>query len=229
MVKLVIFDLDDTLYNERDYCISGFGAVARFLAAKYDNLSWAEVFERLCFEYEQNRSGKVFNAFLDEFGIHYDQGLIDQLVECYRNHKPDIKISEDVLSLLGLLKKRYELAILTDGFLPAQRFKVQALGIEGLFDEIVYTEELGRQYWKPSTVGFELICQKLNRIAENCVYVADNPLKDFYAPNKLNFAASIGLTKFEGVYKDKKAPNKEYMPTHIIENLDQLPEILNIL
>ena len=31
MITTVVFDLDDTLYDEIDYCRSGFRAVARFL------------------------------------------------------------------------------------------------------------------------------------------------------------------------------------------------------
>ena len=63
--------------------------------------------------------------------------------------------------VLKTLKKRYKLALLTDGYLPAQRLKVQALGIEKYFQAIVYTEELGREYWKPSTRGFENILKEL--------------------------------------------------------------------
>jgi FMN phosphatase YigB (HAD superfamily) len=33
MITTVIFDLDDTLYDEIDYCKSGFMAVAEFLTS----------------------------------------------------------------------------------------------------------------------------------------------------------------------------------------------------
>ncbi len=35
MIRLVIFDLDDTLYNERDFVYSGFMEVATYLSNKY--------------------------------------------------------------------------------------------------------------------------------------------------------------------------------------------------
>jgi len=71
---------------------------------------------------------------------------------------------------------------LTDGYLPPQRLKVEALGLNGRFDPIVFTEELGRESWKPSPVGFMLIERVCKAQPRNCLYIGDNPAKDFVAP-----------------------------------------------
>ena len=55
------------------------------------------------------------------------------------------------------------------------------------FDAVVFTEELGREFWKPSPRGFELIRESLSVPHEACVYVADNLTKDFVAPNALGW------------------------------------------
>ncbi len=94
-------------------------------------------------------------------------------------------ITTVIFDLVENLRDRYALGLLTDGFLPTQRLKAQALGIEHYFKAIVYTEELGREFWKPSPRGFERLSELLGTCAEQAVYVADNEAKDFIAPNQL--------------------------------------------
>jgi len=219
MIKTVVFDLDDTLYDEIDYCKSGFAVVAEFLANRSEPRSSsmgegesppadpatasafratagsaptsAEARRISAVLWEQLTAGnrtKTFNAALEELGIGYDDELIGELIEIYRNHSPKITLPQDSRDALCELSTKYTLALLTDGFLPGQQFKVQALGIEKYFKSIVYTEQLGRECWKPSPAGFEKIMQTLKVEAENMAYVADNEKKDFIAPNKLGFS-----------------------------------------
>ena len=70
--------------------------------------------------------------------------------------------------------------IITDGHAIAQRQKLKAIQAEEYFDEIIVTDELGREYWKPHPKAFELIKGKLNVNFDEMVYVGDNPEKDFY-------------------------------------------------
>jgi len=187
MITTVVFDLDDTLYDEIEYCKSGFASVAEFLANLPDTPAGNCIFDCLWKQFTSGNRKRTFNAALDELGISYDDKLIAELIEVYRNHIPEIALPQDSRDVLRHLSSRYTLAILTDGFLPAQRLKVRALGIEKYFKYIIYTEELGRDCWKPSPTGFEKLMQTLNSKPEAIVYVADNEEKDFIAPNKLGF------------------------------------------
>lgn len=185
MITSVAFDLDDTLYDEVEYCKSGFAAVAE-LVGKLANMPTAErIFDALWKEFSTGNRTKTFNAVFDKLGVSFDDKLIAQLVEAYRNHRPKIKLPQDSRDALNQLSGKYTLALLTDGFLPAQRLKVQALGIEKYFKCIIYTERLGSRFWKPSPVGFEKLMETLKTKPEHTAYVADNPIKDFIAPNKL--------------------------------------------
>ncbi len=198
MITTVVFDLDDTLYDEIEYCKSGFKAVAEFLATLPETRppsmgeGKAPPAERIsAVLWEQFTAGnrtKTFNSALDELGLSYDDELIGELIEIYRNHSPKISLPQDSRDVLCELSTKYTLALLTDGFLPAQQLKVSALGIEKYFKSIVYTEQLGRECWKPSPAGFEKIMQTLKVEAEDMAYVADNEKKDFIAPNKLGFS-----------------------------------------
>ncbi len=185
MITTVIFDLDDTLYDEIDYCRSGFRAVSRVLATLSNLPCTAEAFACLWKQFTAGNRTATFNAALDELGIAYDDALITQLVEVYRSHRPELTLPPDSRLTLDTLKRTHRLALLTDGYLPAQRLKVLALGIEPYFEAIVYTEELGRACWKPSPIGFEALIERLDVTPDQMVYVGDNETKDFIAPNAL--------------------------------------------
>ncbi|OHB61630.1 MAG: hypothetical protein A2167_01560 [Planctomycetes bacterium RBG_13_46_10] len=184
MIKTVVFDLDDTLYDEIDYCRSGFASVAEFLANLL-KLPAHKTFNTLWRQFQAGNRRKTFNAALDELSIRYDDNLIQELISVYCNHIPKINLPDDSRDVLVELSGKYTLALLTDGYLPAQQLKVQALGIEKYFKCIVYTEQLGRNCWKPSPVGFEKLLKTLNISAETAAYVADDEKKDFIGPNKL--------------------------------------------
>jgi putative hydrolase of the HAD superfamily len=227
MIKLVIFDLDDTIYDEIDYCRSGFKAVAEFLAETSNAPSPNRIFDAFWEQFSAGNRTRTFNAALDGLGIPYDDHKIGHLVDVYRNHVPKIILPRESREVLEKLHAKYILALLTDGFLPAQQLKVQALGIERYLTGIVYTERLGREYWKPSPAGFEKILNELDTKPENAVYVADNENKDFIGPNKLGLS-TIRLINPAGLQKsssEMKAAKAKYE----IHRIRQLPALLEQL
>ena len=223
MITTVVFDLDDTLYDEIDYCRSGFTAVARFLAEQSEHGPAEGIFDCLWEQFTAGNRKTTFNCALEKIGIGYDEQLIAELVKTYRNHTPDISLPDDSRELIEKLHGLYKLALLTDGFLPAQQLKVQALGIERYFDCIVYTEQLGRKFWKPSPAGFEKIMQKLDAKPQQTVYIADNPQKDFIAPNKLGFM-TVRIIRPARIHTcSPKEPDRA--AHYVIHKITQLPEL----
>ena len=227
MITTVIFDLDDTLYDEIDYCRSEFAYVCERIASLPGAPTAERIFEALWKQFSAGNRTKTFNAALDDLGLTCDDRLIAELVQLYRTHVPNITLPSDSRDILNQLSRKYTLALLTDGFLPAQRLKVQALGIEKYFRTILYTEELGRDSWKPSPASFEKIMQTLNAPPHSMAYVADNELKDFIAPNKLGMA-TIQLLRPSRIHtQTSDAPNAK--PHHTITQIADLPAILDKL
>jgi putative hydrolase of the HAD superfamily len=227
MIKTVIFDLDDTLYNEVDYCRSGFAAVATFLADHPNTPSKQVIFEALWDQFSGGNHTKTFNVALDQLSIKYDQALISDLINQYRYHTPSLVLPEDSKSVLDQLSTYYTLGLISDGFLPAQQLKVASLGIEKHFKAIIYTEALGRQFWKPSPVAFERILEMLSAEPQESVYVADNPEKDFIAPNQLGWA-TIQVIRPARVHTDDPT-NPDVKPQHTIDDIMKLPDMLENL
>jgi len=237
MITTVVFDLDDTLYDEIDYCKSSFAAVAEFLAnlpeprpssmGEGESPSAEGISAVLWEQFTTGNRTKTFNTALEKLSMDYDDKLIGELIKVYRNHNPKITLPQDSRDLLCELSTKYTLALLTDGFLPAQELKVRALGIEKYFKYIVYTEQLGREFWKPSPAGFEKIMQTLRAKPENMAYIADNEKKDFIAPNKLGFF-TIQLIRPARIHRTV-CGGPEAAAQHTIGQISQLSGLLEKL
>ena len=227
MITTVVFDLDDTLYDEIEYCKSGFRAVAEFLAQLSEALHAESIFASLWKQFTAGNRRNTFDTALDELGIKHDDKLIEELVNFYRNHIPKITLPQDSRDILCKLEAKYTLALITDGYLSGQQLKVKSLGIEEFFKCIVYTEQLGREFWKPSPAGFEKIIEILKTKPENMVYIGDNEKKDFIAPNKLGFL-TIQLIRPARLHT-KASAVPDGKAQHIIHKISQLPALLDKL
>jgi putative hydrolase of the HAD superfamily len=125
------------------------------------------------------------------------------------------------------LKQQYKLGMVTDGWIPAQEYKVEALGIENIFDSIIYTEKLGREFWKPSTKGYEKLLENLNVEACQSVYVADNLEKDFIAPNKMGFK-TIRIVRARRIHTSPAA-SPDAQAQYEIDSINKLKDLLKKL
>jgi putative hydrolase of the HAD superfamily len=230
MITTIVFDLDDTLYDEIDFCRSGFRAVAAFLS-RVPNLTASPgedaIFAALWGQFNDGDRKSTFDAALKTLGIAFEAETIGHLVRVYREHRPDITLPADSREILDSLASEYTLGLLTDGFMPTQRLKVEALGLDRRLRHIVYTEEFGREAWKPSTKGFKYLLKEIGAKPQECVYVADNPEKDFIPPNVLGMA-SIQLIRPNRLHTTGPAgPQAE--PGQIIASMTQLPAALKHL
>ena len=218
ILKAILFDLDDTLYLERDFVKSGFKAVASFI--QNDNgINEEVVYARLWSIFNSGERKNIFDSYINEFGeVNY---TINELVNLYRTHSPNIKLIPGIKEYLLLLSKKYKLGLITDGYIQTQKNKINALGLNSIFDQILITEELGRKFWKPSIVPFSTICDKLGVIPTDAIYIADNPKKDFKGPNQLGMD-SMRLRLREGEHYRSEPKSKDFAPVidiHSIENL----------
>jgi putative hydrolase of the HAD superfamily len=227
MVSTIIFDLDDTLYDEIDYCKSGFRAVAQYVAERFPGASADSLYEAMLGQFEAGNRRTVFNAALESSGIGFDDDCVATLIQAYRDHHPSLTLPAESRRTLDELGKRYRLAILTDGFLPAQKLKVRALGIERYFQSVIYTEELGRENWKPSPLGFQKIMFDLGAEAGECMYVGDNEEKDFIAPNLLGMT-TVKLAKPTSLHP-AIASEPQARPIHTIYAIEDLIRLVKSL
>ena len=212
--------MDGTLYDEIDYYKSGLRSVAQSIAEKTKGLTYNKIFDTLWEIFTSGNHTTTFNAALDRLDIAYDEQFIDTLIETIRCHIPQITLPLETKTVLETLQQDYKLALLTDGFLPAQQLKVRALGIEKYFQYIIYTEELGRKYWKPSPAGFEKIMDHFGVPGKNCAYIGDDLKKDFIAPNKLGFK-TVQIIRPNQLHQAEPS-DENAKPHYVIKSLTEL-------
>lgn len=198
MIKAVVFDLDDTLISELDYVKSGFRHISNILSLQLRQ-SREEIYNQLT-EFFSEDTNMVFNRLFDKLSVSYTEDDILKLVDAYRSHMPEIKFYEDVLPVLDTLKqKNIKTGIITDGYAITQRNKLQVLQADEYFDHIIVTDELGRSYWKPNPLAFELMKEQLNVEFDEMMYVGDNPAKDFYIAARYP-VKTVRIIRNSGVY-----------------------------
>ncbi|MCR5356951.1 MAG: HAD hydrolase-like protein [Lachnospiraceae bacterium] len=225
MKKAVVFDLDDTLISENEYIKSGYKAVAQFLKDMY---GWDErMTTRQLYDLYLEDPKLVFNRLLEAHDIRYKDNEISELVSVYREHTPDVHFYPDVKPTLYALKdKGIKLGLLSDGYAVTQRKKLTVLGVNGkkMFDKILITDELGRDYWKPDPRPFIMMKEAFLADWTDMVYVGDNPEKDFFIGRDFSIM-TVRIMREGSVYAN--APYREgYRET---ARINALGDLLNLI
>lgn len=225
MTKLqaVVFDLDDTLYPEETYVISGFRAVAAW-AKQSLGVSADVSFAEFCQLFDQGVRGDTFNRWLKNHGLE-SKAWVPQMVHVYREHNPQIAPYSEVPRLLQRLHRCYRLGLISDGPLKVQRKKLSSLNLASHFDAVVFSDESGPEAWKPDIWPFKTILTRLRVTGPEAVYVADNPVKDFLGARRVGMR-TVRIRSPEGLYSQLEPSSAEEAPDFETEKLDALEAIL---
>ena len=222
-LQCVIFDLDDTLYLERDYVHSGFQAVDHWCA---EALGLSGVGDLAQEYFDAGGRGNIFDVVLGRLRVQNIDETVKAMVHVYREHTPTISLVSDAVRCLSALKGNVRLGLLTDGNSVTQREKIRALGIRDTFEEIVVTGDWGVDFFKPNPRGFRHLEDRFRLPSAQFTYVADNPSKDFTAPRELRWK-TVRVKRPGGLYSQRLCPTS--LAQVEIENLEGLPEIITRL
>src|SRR5262245_45874481 len=123
--RAIIFDLDDTLYLEREYAISGY----RFVAAAFQDRLGGDVARAVAAmtaALDHGDRRHVFDQALAQLGQPQDPELVRRMADAYRRHPPRIEFCADVRPALTRLRPLVRLGLLTDGPAEQQSLKIAA-------------------------------------------------------------------------------------------------------
>ena len=174
---ILVFDLDDTLYDELTYVRSGFRAVAEWGEAVL-GIDAELSFQQLNKIFDRDGRGQVFDVWLA------GRASIAKAVAVYRHHEPRIELWASATNVISDLCK-HPIYIVTDGHKIVQDKKLAALGLRRHVRHAYITHRYGLSRAKPSTFCFELIARREGRPLSELIYVADNPAKDFVGLNAI--------------------------------------------
>ena len=215
--RVVVFDLDDTLYKEQDYLKSAYREIAAVVESRYGVSR--DIFDQMLHWWQ--KGDNVFQQLIDTYKLEL---TIDELLTIYRSHIPAIRLDDTIRNLLDRLQQHSVLGIITDGRSMTQRHKVDALGLSAYIDEhdILISEETG--YEKPSDKPFRWFMEHYP--SRTYYYIGDNPAKDFEAPNRLGWTTICLLDDGSNIHRqDFNLPLKMLSQYRIL----QLTEIENII
>lgn len=214
--RAIVFDLDDTLYPERAYVHSGFAAVATMLGRRFPVPP--DLTDRMRALFDTPDRPRVFNVIVEQLALPNGETLIADMIQTYRTHRPTIALYPDADAALTRLRDSAKLGLITDGHAAAQHAKIDALHLRPRLDALIVTDDWGRGFWKPHPRAFEEMSARLAVPPDRCTYVADNPAKDFVAPNVLGWH-TIQIRRRDAPYAGGR-PVRCGEPREIIELLD---------
>jgi len=223
--KVVVFDLDDTLYKEIDFLKSGYRKVAELVEKRFHYDAW-EVYERLYDWYVKGEN--PFACLNDTYGL--DNPISDYL-NVYRFHHPAISLTTETVDVLNKLKEiDVALGIITDGREITQKQKVEALGLtEWINEDNVFINE-NPSYFKPNHLSFDILMLHCYEQYPNnkltFYYVGDNPDKDFIAPNELGWGTICLLDDGRNIHKQSFDIEEAKQPKYKISEIKELIRII---
>lgn len=213
MTTAIIFDLDDTLFTERDFVDSSYREIVRRLAAAYGT--------------DYHEALRVMTGAPDAFDALRlwlkSRGLTENIawmVEVYRTHMPDISLPESTID--ALVKLRGEgclMRVMTEGRELTQTNKITALGLDSLMTHpplIFEPRERGG-----AGKNFEIAAADMH--ADRYVSVGDNPAKDFARPLELGWLTVAVADRGRNIHPQDFS---KIRPHHIVADISELPGIL---
>lgn len=222
MKKVIVFDMDDTLYDEFEFVKSGFKAVSAFLEEQF-GIEQIESYKWMWNRLQKQGRGAIFDDLLSKYGL-FKKTVAKKCVSIYRLHKPNIQLPFETIEVLEQLEN-FPLYLVTDGNKIVQSNKVQALELDKYMEKCFITYRHGIKHSKPSPHCIQLIAKREKVKPENIVYIGDNPAKDFVGIKPLGFRTIRIMT---GQHVNKQLP-KEFEAEIRIEKISELPNALKLL
>jgi len=207
MIKAVVFDLDNTIYNYDECHIVAMKQLEEYVCDKYglNKVDFRKNFELAKDEVKKllGNTGASHNRmlYMQIFLEKINQSPVEDALELYDIYWSAMleKMTpfKYVMPLMKQLKHRkIEIGILTDLTAHIQYRKIKKLCITEYIDAIVTSEEAGVE--KPSSIAFSRIIQKLHCNPEEILMIGDSQKKD------IDGAVNVGMRGmlFLESYKD---------------------------
>lgn len=219
MIKIIAFDLDNTLYDHSQYVEGAYSDIAKFVSYRH-NIN-QDIYHKWIFNLWIEKGSsytRIFKESYDYFQLdHFDKD-IEQILEIYHKSEPVFSLYEGTIEVLDELSGKYKLVLITDGKERTQNYKLQQLKLKSKFMAVYISGKLGAAYYKPSSKMFELCLENEDIKPYEMFYVGDNPDLDYEPCKKLG----IGFIRIlKGEHKNVPFNNQ-----YSIYDIRELPKLV---
>jgi putative hydrolase of the HAD superfamily len=185
MLQLLLFDLDDTLFDHQHSRRCGLLALQHAypllaqipletLIAEHErqlNASYDRVLDGVV-SMQANRHERFQRMFV-HCGVEMSEAEAEQAMACYRRaYEAQRRAVPGVLPLLAYLKPRVRIGVVTNGLVTVQQEKLITCKLDGLVDFFLTSEEAGVK--KPDPRLFLLALAKGKASREETVMIGDS-------------------------------------------------------
>lgn len=199
MIKAVIFDIDNTLY---DFDGTHRKAMAAFNGYMKENFAIgpeeSEALVKKCMGIIAERTGDTaaqhnrllrFQCILEQLGSTDYRKAMEMYHAYWDTLIAEMEPEPGLISLLERLKKRgIRLGIGSDMTAYVQYRKLEKIGALQYMDFLVMSEEAGAE--KPTGRFFELCLKKAGCVPAECVFIGDSLKKDVIGAAKFGFTGT---------------------------------------
>lgn len=223
-LRAVVFDLDDTLYPERQFVVGGLMAAAAWAADRLPRTPQGIAHEMQHIA-DTEPPGKTFDLWLERNRLSPEWR--DALIEAYQTHPPQLRMYPDAGRAVERLRRRVKLGLVTEGDGQAQRAKLAGLGLGDVFDVIVILGREEQARWKPDPEPFMRALAALGLPGPEAAYVGDNPAKDFRGARSLGMR-TVRVRRLGGLHASREPATEADAPDTEIDSLDGLEAALGL-
>lgn len=125
------------------------------------------------------------------------------------------KLVTGATELMEYLSQKYSIVLVSNGFKEVQYRKIASSGLQHYITHVVLSEEIGVQ--KPNKQIFEHALKLINKTNSEVIMIGDNLETD------IKGAANIGI---DTIYLSKNIPSTIGYPTHTVQTLSQIMNII---
>jgi len=180
--------MDGTLYDEFDFICQVYKPIAKIFSNSNDDVN--KTVKSMLLNWMEKGSSYpfIFSETLEKSGIEigFHEKKIEEALSIFRNFEPDLILSERMKLVLGELKKKYELFLVSDGSSKLQWNKIKALQLENYFskENIFISGDYGKGAGKQELVSLNhLEVFKKNIKRSEVVFIGDRMIDENYARN----------------------------------------------
>ena len=188
MIRLIGFDLDNTLYNQELFEFEVFEDITSVISKNF-HIDKEEYLEELKQLYNTGEKEFLFDkAMAKIYGklpINWDIFVKEYILSIYRNFIPkNISLYDGTVNILKKLKEEnYKLVLITNGNSKVQNNKIKGLDICKYFDLILISDDYEPRRRKPDTHMFEEALSFFNIHSSQMVYIGDDLERDKASEN----------------------------------------------
>jgi len=174
MIKAVIFDFDGTVSNRMANAYNVFNEYFRQYFLDKTDMEFEAILQDMV-TFDCNGTTKVeyrLIPFIKKYEDHLPKDFSEKFTEFYYEYMwKHCVLKDEADGVLTKLKEKYRLALLSNGQSKSQHDKINYVGCDKYFEEIIVSGDYGIN--KPDPRIFEIMAEKLGLKCEECAFIGD--------------------------------------------------------